>query len=304
MDAQSSSDLFYHYTDNAGLVGICRSGELWFSDIRFLNDARELHCAHDIIAHNVWKVANRHRKIWIEAGCTLEQFDIMVKNMIHIICANRHRWSDMSMSNLIPFIFSMTTNPDSLSQWRAYGKGEYCIGFDASMLLERIEGVNLIKVEYVKNPEDVEFGVVEDNFFVKHLVHIHKPSGVIDEEVLMDGAMEFFPPYGGPLYDPSFQVTYKDFGFHEEGERRLLLQIDPSIDSRIIFATNGPYPRPRARIKIFEPGDGLKVVREIKVGPGMDQGLAKAALDVLLANTHCYGVKVSASTIPYRTKWE
>jgi hypothetical protein len=99
-------------------------------------------------------------------------------------------------------------------------------------------------------------------------------------------------------------VTYKDSGFHEENERRLLLQIDPSTDVRIIFAMNGPYPRPRVRIKISEPGNGLNVVKEIKVGPGMDQELAKAALNVLFANTHCDNIKVSGSTIPYRIKWE
>ena len=302
MDARLSSDLLYHYTDNRGLVGILTSGELWFSDIRFLNDARELDVARDIIAHNIWKVANQHRGKWIEDECASEQYEIMVKNIISTVCANWHRWSKIPEPNTTPFIFSMTTNPDSLSQWRAYGEGEYCIAFHASRLLEIIEGAELVKVAYVKNPEDIKFGVYGMNdFFINHLAHIDKSSGMIHPEVLHDGASEFFHRHHGSLYDRRFLVKYKDFGFHEEDERRLLLHIDPSTDDRVIFSANGPYRRPRVRVRIFEPGDGFSVVNEIKVGPGLNQELARAALDVLFASTHCDGIKVSASTIPYRT---
>ena len=38
----SSDELFYHYTDSAGLYGIIDSSELRFTDVVFLNDAQEL----------------------------------------------------------------------------------------------------------------------------------------------------------------------------------------------------------------------------------------------------------------------
>ncbi len=34
--------LLYHYTDVAGLIGICSSGALWGTNLRFMNDASEL----------------------------------------------------------------------------------------------------------------------------------------------------------------------------------------------------------------------------------------------------------------------
>lgn len=39
--------MLYHYTDVAGLIGICTSGSLWATNLRFMNDARELdHARH------------------------------------------------------------------------------------------------------------------------------------------------------------------------------------------------------------------------------------------------------------------
>ena len=35
-------DLLYHYTDVAGLIGICSSQSLWATNLRFMNDAKEL----------------------------------------------------------------------------------------------------------------------------------------------------------------------------------------------------------------------------------------------------------------------
>jgi len=34
--------LIYHYTNDAGLIGIVEKGELWFTDAGFLNDPSEL----------------------------------------------------------------------------------------------------------------------------------------------------------------------------------------------------------------------------------------------------------------------
>lgn len=43
-----------HYTDVAGLIGICSSGSLWATNLHFMNDARELPHAwklmHDALA--------------------------------------------------------------------------------------------------------------------------------------------------------------------------------------------------------------------------------------------------------------
>jgi hypothetical protein len=42
-------DRLYHYTDARGLLGILESRKLWASDVRLLNDARELDYAADLV---------------------------------------------------------------------------------------------------------------------------------------------------------------------------------------------------------------------------------------------------------------
>ena len=41
--------VLYHYTDVAGLIGICSSQSVWASNLRFMNDARELAHARKLI---------------------------------------------------------------------------------------------------------------------------------------------------------------------------------------------------------------------------------------------------------------
>jgi hypothetical protein len=227
----------------------------------------------------------------------------MVGNMLVMMPGNNY---DRRMTaRTTPFIFSLTTNPDSLSQWRAYGDGEYCIGFDTTKLLHKISEAKLVKVVYrfeadVVGEEEVDAGRV-NRFFYNHLQHINRETGGIDEEVLRDGAYEFFRPTA--LYDSEFLVKYKDYGFHEEEEQRMVIDIDPEIDKRVFFDNAGRYPVPRAKIRICDnPSEALDVVTCIVAGPGADQELTGTAISMLIAHMGCPNIGLSFSGIPYRVK--
>ncbi len=46
-------DTLYHYTTFKGLIGIVKTGTLWASDIRYMNDSAELMHTADLIRQEV-----------------------------------------------------------------------------------------------------------------------------------------------------------------------------------------------------------------------------------------------------------
>ena len=206
------SEILYDYTDNAGLVGILTSGELWFSDAEFLNDAQELKVALKVGNDTIHDRAEHHRQRWI-AKCPESQFNQMVQNICDTMLRNSHPWERTLPPR--PFIFSMTRNHNDLSQWRAYGKSRYCIGFDRAMLESQIPNAQLVPVEY---PADVclDRTVSDrlDRFFTNCLDAI-RDDGSIHDETVLDSASEFFT-YPDRLYNAAFLARYKHFGLRRK----------------------------------------------------------------------------------------
>ena len=155
----------WHYTTTAGLLGILgnvakpaetgkpRSGTykpvLHASASQFLNDQRELTLGLglmkdflEIYAEREMFDHNQDAKTFIGAVCMAIQDIIDQKYPHYLHCST----------------VSFSTEPDSLSQWRAYGQGTggFAIGFDPSMFprnhtLERRAGIGLQKVTYVSD---------------------------------------------------------------------------------------------------------------------------------------------------------
>lgn len=107
----SEGGCLYHYCSPASFDAICQSGMLRFSDVFSMNDTLEMHWGY-----RQWEVV---------AG---ELIDSVGEDFID------HVDAILSTSSLkmLPLIASFSTDPDVLSQWRAYAKdGEgFCIGFD------------------------------------------------------------------------------------------------------------------------------------------------------------------------------
>ncbi len=116
--ADNPNETLYHYTNFNGLMGIVRSGVLWASDIRYMNDSAELQHTADLIRDEVQRRS--------ESNCQhlelLQQFQQWVSNRIN--------------SGHMVFAASFHTNGNLLSQWRGYsevGKG-VSLGFDLAHL--------------------------------------------------------------------------------------------------------------------------------------------------------------------------
>ena len=106
--ADSPDETLYHYTSFRGLMGIVRSGVIWASDIRYMNDAAELRHTVDMVRDEVSRrIHNGHPH-----AAALNAFADWV----------RHRITNGHMQ----FAASFRANGNLLSQWRGYsapGKG-------------------------------------------------------------------------------------------------------------------------------------------------------------------------------------
>jgi hypothetical protein len=115
-----TSGTAYHYTTEAGLYGILKSGMLWLTDIFALNDPSELR--HGIClalkAFDTTRINDLPEREWYREAVSKVLSDGLLPKVVQ------------------PYTCSFSNNDDDLGQWRGYaddGKG-YSIGFDMELL--------------------------------------------------------------------------------------------------------------------------------------------------------------------------
>jgi hypothetical protein len=108
----------YHYTTQAGLVGILNSKTIWASEIRYLNDATEFRTALDAVS--------------AELRARLNDLDSSEANAR----GERLFREFTALEESSVFVLSLTEDGDDLSQWRAYGgmHSGFALGFDIDKL--------------------------------------------------------------------------------------------------------------------------------------------------------------------------
>lgn len=112
--------MIYHYCNLDALIAIVKNKEIWASNYRYLNDAKEISIAKEKIEENLDLI-----KDGIKSNKGYQSVIKCLKS---------------SLGNYDYFITSFSQKPDVLSQWRAYaqnGRG-MSIGFDET-LLEKID---------------------------------------------------------------------------------------------------------------------------------------------------------------------
>lgn len=122
----------YHYTDMGSLNSIISNKELWFSDIRYLNDANELTYSYDIM-----------KRVFDSVNASV--YDENIKDLLYRL-ENSLRDQVFDL-----FTISFSEHRDELSQWRGYGKSSSAaaIGFDLRYCdCDLPVKPNLIKIEY------------------------------------------------------------------------------------------------------------------------------------------------------------
>ncbi len=296
----------YHYTSFAVLLSIVEKRELWFTDFRFLNDSEEFHFARSVVKNSLanydfTRKAEMFRDLVKGETLHMQSFDSLVKNLkarlisTHFDADNIYARYTLS-AYYRPYIFSLSDDGDSLSQWRAYGNGEVCIEFDVPKLMELGLG-QISKVEYKHRTEtDIRVDRGLDKFF-DDVYKQFAACGRIDRETIEDGSQDL-----GPTFRDVFKpINIKHAGFQDEREWRLVLEVSPRTEkSGATFITAGRYLTPRVKVSILNKATStLDVISAVVFGPGTDKQLASQSIAAL---NEAMSTKISCrfSDIPYR----
>lgn len=276
----SPPDILYHYTTQAGLLGILESNSLWATKIHYLNDASEYQLALDLASDVLEsllkgeKGTKNRRKI----RCLLDNLRT-IERMNVCVC-------------------SFSAQRDLLSQWRAYGgqTGGYSIGFHTAHVKEVGSSQDFALVQCVYDPveqrrlvEQIVIDSLEVDFnTVPSRVEPTRPRTIIALRTGGDFAMNF----------ARLAPVIKSRAFHEEAEWRLISTKGVSIKD-MSFRPGRSMLTPY--IPICLGTDKAAYLEAVTVGPTPHVELASLSTQSLLAHWGvAQPVKVYSSEAPYR----
>lgn len=266
--------LLYHYTSQAGLLGILLKKEIWASKVHYLNDSEEFRYAYK-------RLKDRLKK---RKG---EPFDEIP------------RWVENEYVNI--FVCSFTKEGDLLSQWRAYCPpgGGYGIGFKSKYLCSCAEHgqFELGKCIYDQKIQD---GLIDD--LLDRTLEYYKKNGASGWEGM-----------SGPMKVQFYRLAclFKHRTFYEEQEWRLVSPAKPLIqycNDRVSFREGKSMIVPFYGLPLIGGKDSDCVqVSEIIIGPTPHPELARhsiwgilSKIDSQLITDLLLEEKVRNSQIPYR----
>jgi hypothetical protein len=259
-DELAPGRVLYHYTNAAGLLGILERRCLFATDVWFLNDASEVRYAQT-------RMLAQMRK-WTDLGSDQP----WVQELLDVSEA-KPGWVDDV------FVTSFCEAPDLLSQWRGYAAGGFAVGFAAEGLtaLDRAsDAARLVQVDY-----GAESGRRRLRRRFEQLV----ACGPYSQEERERLARKVLLPEMACVKEPSFS---------EEKEWRLL--VVEERPGRILFRVRATAVVPYVELTLPEPSP----VREIVIGPSVDQQMRRRGMEQLLARRGYHGVEIRESASSLR----
>ncbi len=271
----------YHYTNAEGLIGILKDKCVFATDIRFLNDASEF--SHAMEAYR----AHADRR-YAAASTTKDKYLWGYRISIEF---QPHR--------LPMFIFSLSSERNSLSQWRAYGSvgsGAYAIGFETEKILQLSIESSFPETDYLPtmrlNRCYYEQEEKEQLFDAIHQT-TRQCAGGTDDNPLVSSAEQ---ARDRAVWESA--AFLKNSAFRDEHEWRILLQ--NGLRARgpaapVKFRSRRGVIVPYVEISLGNP----LPIKEIVVGP-LNSEMARVGVQELIwANTDQY-ISVEDDRIPYR----
>lgn len=255
-----------HYTDAGAIHSILLNKSIWLTDLRFLNDSRELFDGIDTFSNVLGKP--RHG-LFTNNDYRKESTEFLQKAFSDNI--------SFGISEEPVFVFSLSRINNQLSQWRAYGS--YAIEFDERILREEVS--NLQECVYVQNKK---------NEMAKYSV----TSALADISQEMGGNEG---RTGIKSLDALSKImeraaTFKDEGFSEEQEFRIVERAEEGGDL-IKFRHKGNKLIPYLELNI-----SLDCIKAIHVGPMGEQELAYTSMASFVRKIE-YDWQIESSNIEY-----
>jgi Protein of unknown function (DUF2971) len=265
-------ELLYHYSSLESACMILESAKIRASHIYFLNDASEVEYGADIVSE------------------CIDAFPGIPEDLRRLFRrATRGEKSEFIKNARIwpTHMFCLSKNPDSLSQWRAYGKsgGGIAIGF-------RKDRLHTISADGTPNPFFRIAYEKKDQVAATHeLLAIVADIG---ERISPDGPGQddFWKAVSVALAFINFR--FKTPAFQEEGEWRLFLQ-NKTPNVRFRLAADG-----KVLIPYIEAEFSHDAVCKIVQGPLARPDVGESSLKEFLRAEGYEHVEVAASRIPLR----
>lgn len=279
--AREAKTTLYHYTNQAGLLGIIKNKEIWATHTQYLNDAREFRHAVEVVK------------------------DVIRTRLTDAVGKSRHVLQDMALGvqgieAINVCVCSFSEERDSLSQWRAYGgpTSGYAIGINPSHLAEmvRLEEFYLTRCLYKPTEQTSLIGTLVAKILVENMDRL---TGENQEEWI--AASKLLLPRGGSLaaYLNSIAPVLKHESFAEEREWRIISQPLPCGLERFGFRPGVSMLIPYYRVPIAYKDQSLKL-DEVIIGPTPNVEQSRSSVRSFLVSQGLEKVPVEVSAVPYR----
>ncbi len=237
-----------HYTDSAGLYGIITEKKLRATHYKFLNDNTELR----------WATTIARRVLESKLGSVR---GAIAKQLLSEILANL----DEDESVFDAYLVCLSSKRDSLSQWRAYGRGKsYCLSLDIAYL-KKLEATvaehhYFFKVLYDEKKQERLIG----DAFEQVLRLARRAAATTDEKQSFTWAKDTFEAMLA-----IFSVFFKHPAFADEAEWRLVL-VEPTGEVNFRAAPNkGIVPYLEIALSTDPPSEAP--LKSVRLGPGADR---------------------------------
>jgi hypothetical protein len=142
-EAEAPAGLYWHYTDFDGCNPIIANGRMWATNIEYLNDAAEFRYSLDLI-----KSIFERPGVLPDVGLPRTPTQVYQSLLPYI----------SYMLDLGLYVTCFSKQPDDLSQWRGYANNipGFAIGFDPTLLRNRLERWGFVLQDCIYDPSDQE----------------------------------------------------------------------------------------------------------------------------------------------------
>jgi hypothetical protein len=268
-------DRLYHYTTQAGLLGIIGQREIWASHTQYLNDLREFQHGLSILKEEL----ARHKRSDQRHAPLVEDLEQGLDGIESInVC-----------------VCSFSADEDVLSRWRAYGGAAsgFSIGFSGDFLRAVADAVDFWLVPVLYEDD-------EQREFVRRLV-----EDVLVENAARrargDGELANQPPGGNLVaYLNRYAPILKHKSFAEEKEWRIISRPLPCSHERFSYRPSASMLIPYFRIPLSSAQQPFEV-QEVVVGPTPYPEQSARSVQGLLNHHSLRDVSVRVSSAPYRS---
>jgi hypothetical protein len=283
------NDILYHYTGLNGFLSIIETQSLFFSNVNFLNDSKEIKHGVDIVLKAIEETEkNETSDILLKMK---ENIDLLYKSEKYVTCFSK--------------------DGDLLSQWRAYGnngKG-ISIGFEFADLTDSFD--KYLTGTHIEYDETTQIESIKE--YINLIVHFYKK---IQDNYDWNGqdfnnlvAKQIITFFNNVIY------SFKHPSFIDEREYRLQLEIDNKDDIDLKFrATENliiPYTVLKNSYASYletkesdetEPIFSLKKlpISKIIIGPSLDYETVKIGIKQFLFEKGYKEINIEKSNVPYR----